>query len=236
MQTDVGRIIEAYRRAGHSEVRVDPQIIDRGNGRVDLIYAITEGAKTPVRKIDFTGNKAFGKRQLSAVMKTSAHHVLSFLTGGDVYDPDRIAQDQEQLRLYYRSKGYADVSVSSAKAEYDAATKGFTLSFAIDEGPLYRFREVSVACNVPGMDCAKKLRALPTAHPGAVFDGNALDKTTELLAIEMAKLGYPFARRHLASRTMPPRNVSTSPSSSNRGLEPMSNGSKFTATRAPATT
>jgi outer membrane protein insertion porin family len=193
VQADVGRIIEAYRRAGRSEVRVDPQIIDRGNGRVDLVYAITEGAKTPVRRIDFTGNKAFGKRQLSAVIKTSAHHMLSFLTGGDVYDPDRVALDQEQLRLYYRSKGYADVNVSSAKAEYDPAAKGFTLSFAIDEGPLYRFREVSVTCNVPGLDC-DKLRALPTAHPGAVFDGNALDKTTELLAVEMAKLGYPFAQ------------------------------------------
>jgi len=193
VQADVGRIIEAYQRAGRAEVRVDPQIIDRGNGRVDLVYAITEGAKTPVRQIDFTGNKAFGKRQLSAVIKTSATHMLSFLTGGDVYDPDRIAQDREQLRLYYRSKGYADINVSSAKAEYDPAVKGFTLSFAIDEGPLYHFREVSVACNIPGMDC-DKLRALPTAHPGAVFDGNALDKTTELLAIEMAKLGYPFAQ------------------------------------------
>ena len=193
VQADVGRIIEAYRRAGRSEVRVDPQIIDRGNGRVDLIYAITEGAKTPVQQIDFIGNKAFGKRQLSAVIKTSAHNVLSFLTGGDVYDPDRIAQDQEQLRLYYRGKGYADVSVSSEKAEYDPATKGFTLRFVIDEGPLYHFREVSVACNVPGLDC-DKLRALPTAHPSAVFDGNALDKTTELLAIEMARLGYPFAQ------------------------------------------
>jgi outer membrane protein insertion porin family len=193
VQADVGRIIETYRRVGRTEVRVDPQIIDRGNGRVDLIYAVTEGAKTPVRQIDFTGNKAFGKRQLSAVIKTSASHMLSFLTGGDVYDPDRIAQDQEQLRLYYRSKGYADVSVPSAKAEYDPATKGFTLNFAIEEGPLYHFREVSVACNVPGMDC-DKLRALPATHPGAVFDGNALDKTTELLAIEMAKLGYPFAQ------------------------------------------
>src|SRR6185436_2883607 len=193
VQADVGRIIEVYRRAGRSEVRVDPQIIDRGNDRVDLVYTITEGAKTPVRQIDFTGNKAFGKRQLSAVIKTSATHMLSFLTGGNVYDPDRIAHDQEQLRLYYRSKGYADVSVPSAKAEYDPATKGFTLNFAIDEGPLYRFREVSVACNVPGLDC-DKLRALPTAHPDAVFDGNALDKTTELLAIEMAKLGYPFAQ------------------------------------------
>ncbi|WOH68085.1 outer membrane protein assembly factor BamA [Bradyrhizobium sp. BWA-3-5] len=193
VQSDVGRIIEVYRRAGRSEVRVDPQIIDHGSGLVDLVYVITEGAKTPVRQISFTGNKAFGERQLRAVIKTSATYMLSFLTGGNVYDPDRVAQDQEQLRLYYRGKGYADVNVAAAKAEYDPATKGFTLTFAIDEGPLYQFREVSVACNIPGMDC-DKLRAVPTARAGAVFDGNALDKSTELLAIEMARLGYPFAQ------------------------------------------
>jgi outer membrane protein insertion porin family len=146
-----------------------------------------------VRQIDFKGNQAFGKRQLSAVIKTSATNMLSFLTGGDVYDPDRIAQDQEQLRRYYRSKGYADASVPAALAEYDPAAKGFALSFTIDEGPLYRFGDIGIDCNIPGLDAAK-LRSLPVARSGAVFDGNALDKTTESLAIELAKLGYPFAQ------------------------------------------
>jgi outer membrane protein insertion porin family len=146
-----------------------------------------------VRQVDFSGNRAFGKRQLNAVIKTSATNMLSFLTGGDVYDPDRIAQDQELLRLYYRSKGYADASVPSARAEYDPAAKGFTLTFTIDEGPLYRFGEIGVICNIPGLD-AGKLRGLPVARSGAAFDGNALDKTTEILAIEMARLGYPFAQ------------------------------------------
>ena len=193
VQSDVNRIIEAYRHVGRDDVRVEPEIIDRGNGRVDLVYAITEGAKTTVRQINFTGNHVFGKRQLNAVIKTSATNMLSFLTGGDVYDPDRIAQDREQLRLYYRSKGYADASVTSARAEYDPAIKGFALTFAIDEGPLYHFGDVGVTCDIPGLDC-DKLRRLPLAHAGAVFDGNALDKTTEILAVEMAKLGYPFAR------------------------------------------
>jgi outer membrane protein insertion porin family len=119
--------------------------------------------------------------------------VLSFLIGGDVYDPDRVAQDREQLRLYYRSKGYADASVTSAKAEYDPAIHGFTLTFSIDEGPLYHFGDTNIICNVPGLD-PEKLRRLLVARPGAVFDGNALDKTTEVLAIELAKLGYPFAQ------------------------------------------
>src|SRR5450432_4066937 len=193
VQADVGRILEAYRHAGREDVGVVPQIINRGNDRVDLIYVVTEGAKTTVRQINFVGNQVFGKRQLAAVIKTSATNMLSFLTGGDEYDPDRIAADREQLRLYYRSKGYADASVTSARAEYDPAIKGFTLTFSIDEGPLYHFGDVGIICNVPGLD-PEKLRRLLLARTGAVFDGGALDKSTELLAVEMAKVGYPFAQ------------------------------------------
>jgi outer membrane protein insertion porin family len=193
VQADAGRIMEAYRHVGRDDVGVVPQIISRGDGRVDLVYVVTEGAKTTVRQIDFVGNRVFGKRQLAAVIKTSATNVLSFLTGGDVYDPDRVAEDREQLRLYYRSKGYADASVTSAKAEYDPTTKGFALTFSIDEGPLYHFGDINIVCNVPELD-SEKLRRLLVARPGAVFDGGALDKTNEVLAIEMAKLGYPFAQ------------------------------------------
>jgi outer membrane protein insertion porin family len=193
VQSDVGRIMEAYRHAGRDDVGVAPQIIDRGNDRVDLVYVVTEGQKTTVRQINFVGNTVFGKRQLAAVIKTSATNMLSFLTGGDEYDPDRIAYDREQLRLYYRSKGYADASVTSAKAEYDPAIHGFTLTFSIDEGQLYHFGDINVVCNVPGLD-SEKLRRRLVARPGALFDGNALDKTTEVLAIELAKLGFPFAQ------------------------------------------
>jgi outer membrane protein insertion porin family len=192
VQADVRRIMEVYRHAGRDEVGVVPQIIDHGNDRVDLVYQVTEGSKTTVRQINFVGNKVFGRRQLGAVIKTSATNMLSFLTGGDVYDPDRIAADQEQLRLYYHSKGYFDATVPSAKAEYDPATKGFTLTFAIDEGQLYHFGDINIVCNVPGL-APQKLRRLLLTRPGAVFDGNVLEKTTEILTLELAKLGYPFA-------------------------------------------
>jgi outer membrane protein insertion porin family len=193
VQADVGRIIEAYRHVGRDDVSVVPQIINRSEDRVDLVYVVTEGAKTTVRQINFVGNRVLSKRQLAAVIKTSATSVLSFLTGGDVYDPDRVAEDREQLRLYYRSKGYADASVTSVKVEYDPAIKGFTLTFSIDEGPLYRFGDTTIVCNVPGLD-AEKLRRLLVVRNGAIFDGNALDKTDEVLAIELAKLGFPFAQ------------------------------------------
>ncbi len=198
MQSDAGRIVEAYRHAGRDDVGVKPVIIDRGNDRVDLVFEVTEGAKTPVRQINFVGNKAFGHRQLAAVIKTSATNMLSFITGGDVYDPDIVAADREQLRTYYRSKGYADAGVPSALAEYDPATKGFTLTFTIDEGPIYHFGDVNVDCHVDGVD-PEKLRRLLLARSGALFDGTALDRSDDALAIDLAKLGYPFA--HVQPRT-----------------------------------
>ena len=41
VQADALRITEIYRRAGRYDVRVDPQMIDQPNGRVDLIFVIT---------------------------------------------------------------------------------------------------------------------------------------------------------------------------------------------------
>ncbi len=197
VQSDVARIVEAYRHLGRDDVAVKPVIIDRGGDRVDLVFEVTEGAKTPVKVINFVGNTAFGKRQLAAVIKTSANNMLSFLLGGDVYDPDMVANDRELLRKYYRSKGYADANVRSAVAEYDPAAHGFTLTFAIDEGPFYRFGDVAISCQVDGVD-PEKLRPLLKVQSAAAFDGSAIEKTNDALAMELAKLGYPFA--HVSPR------------------------------------
>ncbi len=197
VQDDANRIVEAYRRVGRDDVSVVPEIIDRGSDRVDLVFTITEGKKTPVQKINFVGNHAFSNRQLNAIIKTSASSVVSFFTGSDVYDPDRINEDRELIRLYYRSHGYADAGVPDAHAEYDPAAKGFAVTFTIDEGQPYRFGKIDVSCNVPGLD-PQKLRSRVLVKDGTNFDGGALDKTTDALAIEMAKLGYPFA--HASAR------------------------------------
>ena len=198
VQSDVNHIVDAYKHLGRDDVSVKPVVIDRGNDRVDLVFEVTEGAKTPVKQINFIGNTAFGKRQLSAVIKTSATNMLSFLTGGDVYDPDAVNADRELLRTYYRNKGYADANVPSANAEYDPGTKGFTLTYTIDEGPLYHFGDITIDSHVEGID-PDKLRRLLTMQSGALFDGAALDKNNDKISAELAKLGYPFAR--VQSRT-----------------------------------
>ncbi|MGH6828882.1 MAG: POTRA domain-containing protein, partial [Rhizomicrobium sp.] len=59
VEADVQRIIELYRRNGKFAARVDPEIIQRPQNRVDLIFSISEGPTTGIARINFIGNKVF---------------------------------------------------------------------------------------------------------------------------------------------------------------------------------
>jgi outer membrane protein insertion porin family len=195
VQADAQRILDVYRHAGRYDVHVDPKIITRPNNRVDLVFEIRDGEKTPVRQIVFVGNGKFSARQLRDVIKTSESNLLSFFKSTDVYDPDRVEADRDLLRRFYLKHGYADARVISAVAEFDAAKKGFVVTYTLDEGEPYRFGTIDVRSNVRDVDAAS-LRSRVLTHAGETYNAEAVEKTIEQLAVEVSKRGYAFAQVH----------------------------------------
>src|SRR5215813_7279188 len=193
VQSDVQRILEVYRAAGRYDIRVDPKIIELPNNRIDLIYEITEGAKTTVKRIVFEGNKAFSDRRLKDVIKTGETGILSFLKSNDLYDRDRIEADRELLRRFYLKNGYADVRVVSSVAEYDPDRRGFVVTYTIEEGELYRFGTVDIVSNVRDV-APDALRARLRMRTGAVYNADQVEKTVEDITVEVSKRGYAFAQ------------------------------------------
>lgn len=193
VRADVQRIVDMYRAQGRYNVAVEPKFIDRGNGRVDLVFEITEGKKTTVKDINFVGNRVYSASRLREVIKTAESGLLSFLRSNNVYDADRVEADRDLLRRFYLSHGYADVRVMPAVAQYDPARNGFTITFTIDEGPLYRFGAVDVQSNVREIDPAA-LRGSLEMRSGGVYDAQAVEKSVQAMSVELAKRGYAFAQ------------------------------------------
>jgi len=192
VQADTQRIIEVYQRNGRFDVTVTPQIIERPNNRVDLVFVINEGEKTGVKAIVFVGNHAYSDWRLKEVIKTAESNWLSFMQTTDVYDTDRIEADRDLIRRFYLKHGYADVQVVSATGEFDPVRKGFIITFTIEEGPQYRFGIIDIQSNVRAVD-PLSLRAVLRMHAGEVYNGEAIEKTVEDLTVEVARRGYPFA-------------------------------------------
>jgi outer membrane protein insertion porin family len=192
VQSDAQRIAEIYRRSGRYDVRVNPEIIEQPNNRVDLVFTITEGSKTGVKSIEFIGNSAFSSYRLKDIIKTHEANLLSFLGGGDTYDPDRVEADRDLIRRYYLKRGYADVQVVAALTEYDPQKGGFLVTFKIEEGQQYRVGSVDFQSSIPTLN-GNSLRSFSRVSVGSVYNAEALEKSVEEMQIEASRRGYAFA-------------------------------------------
>ncbi|MFJ5487646.1 outer membrane protein assembly factor BamA [Hansschlegelia beijingensis] len=193
VQADAQRITEIYRRSGRYQVTVEPKTISQPNGRVDLVFEINEGDKTKIQAIEFEGNEAFSDGTLRDQMSTTESNWLSWIKTSDVYDPDRVNADLEQLRKYYLNHGYADFRVVSANADLNRETNAFTLKIVVEEGQQYRFGPVDVESHVAEVDAAT-LKSRIQSSTGSVYSAKDVDKSVENMSLELASRGYAFAQ------------------------------------------
>jgi outer membrane protein insertion porin family len=192
VQSDAQRIVEIYRHSGRYDVSVTPEIIEQPNNRVDLVFTITEGAKTSVKSIEFVGNSYYSSYRLKDIIKTHESNLLSFLGGNDVYDPDRVEADRDLIRRFYLKHGFADVQVVAALTEYDPERKGFMVTFKIEEGQQYRVGSVDFQSSIANLDVGS-LRIYSRVGVGSLYNVEALEKSVEEMQIEASRRGYAFA-------------------------------------------
>lgn len=193
METDRQSIIQAYKNVGRSDAIVNARTVDLGQGRVNVVYEITEGGRTKIANIDFVGNEAFGGRRLRDVISTKRTNPLSWLTRGDIYSEDRLQADEEALRRFYYNRGYADFRVISSNANLDPATNEYTITFTVEEGQRYTFGDVQVESTIPGVD-AQALDGMLKTRAGKVYSARDVEKSVEAVTERVAGNGYAFAK------------------------------------------
>ena len=193
VRSDVERIVELYRRQGRFAARVEPKIVQLDQNRVDLVFEIFEGEKSKVRRINFIGNSQYADDRLRKEMYTrQAGGPLGFLRSNDSYDPDRLAADQQKLRAFYLTEGYADFRVVSALAELTPDRRDFIITYVVEEGPRYRFGRIEAESALRDLS-AERVKQEVDLKPGAWFNAKAVeDAVTELNEVA-GNLGYAFA-------------------------------------------
>jgi outer membrane protein insertion porin family len=195
VQADVQRIVELYRRNGKFAARVEPQIIQRPDNRVDLIFSITDGPTTGVSRINFAGNKVFNSDTLRGQIATEESRWWKFLASNDNFDPDRLQFDRESLRRYYINHGYADFKVLSAVAQLTPDRTSFYLTFTVQEGVRYHFGNITIDSKIRELP-ASQLRPLVDVQPGDIYSQDAVQKAIDALTNSAGTRGYAFAQVH----------------------------------------
>ncbi|OCC25096.1 outer membrane protein assembly factor BamA [Croceicoccus estronivorus] len=207
VRADVARIIELYKRKGRFAAKVEPKMVQLEQNRVDIVYEISEGPKSKVRKINIIGNEEFSDGELRSEMVTKQARFFRLFSSNTGYDPDRLAFDQQKLRQFYLTEGYADFRVVSAVAELTPDKKDFIITYVVEEGDRYKFGDVEVESQLRDFDSGELTAKLPMKQ-GDWYNAKEVEDTVEQLSEAAGTMGYAFAdvrpnfRRSKDDRTM----------------------------------
>jgi outer membrane protein insertion porin family len=192
VRADVARIIELYKRQGRFAATVEPKMVQLAQNRVDVVFEINEGPKSKVRQINIIGNEAFGDGELKGEMVTKEARLLSFFSSNTSYDPDRLAFDQQKLRQFYLTQGYADFRVVSAVAELTPDKEDFIITYVVEEGERYKFGDVKVESQLRDFDSSGMTTTLPM-KTGDWYNAKLVEDTVEQYTDLAGTFGYAFA-------------------------------------------
>ena len=167
-------------------------MVQLSQNRVDVIFEITEGPKSKVRAINIIGNEKFSDAKLKDEMLTSEASLLAIFSSTTSYDPDRMAYDQQLLRQFYLTQGYAEFRVVSAVAELTPDKRDFIITYVVEEGERYKFGDVKVESEIRDFDSAALTRSLPM-QSGDWYDAKLVEDTVERLQETAGSFGYAFA-------------------------------------------
>ncbi|WEX07044.1 outer membrane protein assembly factor BamA [Chelativorans sp. AA-79] len=191
MESDAEAIREAYSRIGRDEATVTSEVQELGEGRVNVIFHVQEGDRTKISRVNFEGNTAFSDRRLRDVISTKKSNIFSFMMRNDIYDEARLRADEETLRRFYYNRGYADFRVIASDAQL--VDNEYAVTITVDEGPRYRFADVSIESSIPGVDIGALQSAVKTRQ-GAVYSAEDVEQSIIELTEAVAGHGYAFAQ------------------------------------------
>lgn len=191
IQEDVQRIIELYRQSGRFAANVVPKVVQQPQNRVDLIFEITEGPVTGVKRINMIGNNEYTDSVLRKEIVTAESIWWKFFSSNDNYDPGRLEFDREQLRKFYTDRGFADFRVVSAVAELTPDQEDFYITFTLDEGEEYRWGEITVETELETLDKGL-LERIVGIKSGDIYKASTVETAIESLTFAAGTSGYAF--------------------------------------------
>ena len=166
---------------------------------VDMLIRIDKGEKIKIKKITFTGNKAFSKKKLHKAMKKTKQAMLGrFWKKSKFIDAD-FKTDLENIVTTYSEKGYRDARVIDHTLTWNP-NNTINLNIKVEEGEKYVFGNIKFLGNSKYTDA--QLQNILRIEKGDTYNGKVLKERvtgngkpdSEDIATLYQDNGYLFSR------------------------------------------
>lgn len=185
-------LLEQYHDRGKYGARVETEVTDLSDNKVNIAINITEGARAKIRQINIVGNEAFPDDELLEQFSLTTGNLLSFYKKDNLYARESLGGDLEALHSYYMDRGFASFSIDSTQVAISPDKKDIFIAVNITEGDRYKIADVRLSGDLVVSE--PELMNLVLVKPGQTFSRKLLTQTGELISFRLGQEGFAFAR------------------------------------------
>jgi outer membrane protein insertion porin family len=187
---------EEFQAAGYFEATVEVNEQKVVNGKEEIDYVITPGARHRFVKLTIEGNKYF---QTEAVRERMFLTPKSFQFRQGRYSEAFIRRDQESITNLYKSNGFRDALVKTESIQdYNGKTGDVAAVVHITEGPQYLVRKLTI--EGPQKLDIEKLRSTLSSTAGQPFSEYSVATDRETIVSYYYANGYAGATFEYGSK------------------------------------
>ena len=144
LNEDKNNLKISLKDSGYYFSKIDLQLIELTNKKVDLIFAIDLGPKAKIKKITFIGDKKFKDGKLRSLIVSEEYKFWKIISGKKYLNENLINLDNRLLKNHYLNNGYYDVEINSSFAKLLNNNDEFELIFNIDAKNKFFFGDLSI--------------------------------------------------------------------------------------------
>ena len=193
VEADARRIAQYYTEKSRFDAEVRPVIIQREDGRVNLVFEVSEGRVASVDGVNFTGNSRFTDARLRRAVRSGEGGALANIRTRDNFAMANSSADAAALVNFYRERGYIDARVEASVGEFALNRDGVFLTYSVYEGATYDFGAATVSTQIDGVDASAYNRFIRTRE-GQRYRASRVQQTVEAIEEEASRQGRPFLR------------------------------------------
>ncbi len=182
---------QQYFSRGKYNLKIDTEIKELEENRVDIDINISEGVVTKIKRVNLIGNHQFTDEELMGDFGSGIPSWWALLSSKDEYSKQKLAGDLEILRSFYLDRGYVNFNIDSTQVTITPDKKDIYVTINITEGEKYSVGDVEFSGDL--IFSKEEMNKELTLEPGETFSRARIASSTKALKDKLGSEGYAFS-------------------------------------------
>ena len=180
-----------YFSQGKYGVKIETEITELDQNRVDIKINISEGDVALIKHINIIGNEAYDDETLLAELESGVPSSWAILSSADEYSKPKLNGDLEKIRSWYMDRGYIRFDIESTQVSLTPDKKDIYITINVVEGKRYKISSSVLTGEMVVNRLTMESQIL--TREGMYFSRSLMVSSKEGLEKQMGRIGYAFS-------------------------------------------